>query len=252
MLFDTHAHYDDPRFDKDRFELLDSMPAKGVSLILNPASNLNSARRVMEYIDRFPHVFGAVGTHPHDAAGMKDEDIAEFREMARNPKIRAIGEIGLDYYYDHSPRETQKLRLRHQLALAEELGLPVIIHDRDAHEDTLNILREFPAVRGVVHCYSGSTEMAEALVKMGYYISFTGVITYKNARKSLDVIRRIPLDRIMIETDAPYLSPEPMRGRRNDSALVRLVAEKIAEVLETGFNDIAELTMQNGKEFFSI
>lgn len=252
-LFDTHAHYDDERFETDRDSLIASLPENGVELVVNPSSNIESARKVLEIINRHAHVYGAVGTHPHDAEVMSEEDIAEYYKMAaENKKIKAIGEIGLDYYYDHSPREIQKKRLIDQMALAEELDLPVIIHDRDAHEDTLNILRQFPRVRGVVHCYSGSLEMAEQLLKIGYNLSFTGVITYKNAKKPLEIIANMPHDRIMIETDSPYLTPEPKRGSRNDSRNVVLVAEKIAQILKMDSCEVASLTMENGKRFFGI
>ena len=252
-LFDTHAHYDDERFDADGDSLIAKLPENGIELVVNPSCNIESARKVLEIIGRHAHVYGAVGTHPHDAEGMSEDDIAEYYKMAvENPKIKAIGEIGLDYYYDNSPREIQKKRLSDQMALAEELDLPVIIHDRDAHEDTLNILRRFPKVRGVVHCYSGSLEMAEQLVKMGYSLSFTGVITYKNAKKSLEVIANIPQERIMIETDSPYLAPEPKRGSRNDSRNVVFVAEKIAQILQMDCREVADLTMKNGKRFFGI
>ncbi|MGI5970886.1 MAG: TatD family hydrolase [Oscillospiraceae bacterium] len=252
MLFDTHAHYDDEQFDTDRREVLSSLPEHNVSLVLNPASNIDSARKIMSYLDEFPFLYAAVGTHPHDAARMTDDDLSEFEKMSEHPKVVAIGEIGLDYYYDNSPRPEQKKRLRDQLALAQNLGLPAILHDRDAHEDTLNILRQFPRVRGVVHCYSGSAEMAKRLTDMGWWLSFTGVVTYKNARRSIETVLSMPRDMLMIETDSPYLSPLPHRGKRNSSHNLHIVAEKLAEVLKMPADEFAELTMSNSRRFFGI
>ena len=252
MLFDTHAHYDDEAFDADRHELLGSLKGAGVGLVLNPASHFESAKKIMSYLDDYDFLYAAGGTHPHDSEGMTDEHLAAFEAMAQHPKVKAIGEIGLDYYYDLSPRDVQQKRLRDQLALAENLSLPVIIHDREAHEDTLNILRQFPKVTGVVHCYSGSVEMAKLLLDMGYSLSFTGAITFKNARKALDTLKMMPRERIMIETDSPYLTPVPHRGQRNDSRFVRLVAEKIAQTLETDVEEVERLTLANGRRFFGI
>ena len=206
----------------------------------------------MTYLHDYPFLYAAVGTHPHDAEEMKDEDLARFEEMAQDDKVKAVGEIGLDYFYDLSPRDVQKKRLRDQLALAENLRLPVIIHDREAHEDTLNILREVPRVTGVVHCYSGSPEMARILLDMGYSLSFTGAITFKNARRALETLAIMPRERIMIETDSPYLAPVPYRGKRNDSGYVHLVAEQIARTLELTEQEVEQLTWDNGKRFFGI
>ena len=252
MLFDTHAHYDDEQFDADRRELLSGLGDRGVGLVLNPASNRASAEKIMTYLHDYPFLYAAVGTHPHDAEEMKDEDLTRFEEMAQDDKVKAVGEIGLDYFYDLSPRDVQKKRLRDQLALAENLRLPVIIHDREAHEDTLNILREFPRVTGVVHCFSGSPEMARILLDMGYSLSFTGAITFKNARRALETLAIMPRERIMIETDSPYLTPVPYRGKRNDSGYVRLVAEQIARTLELTEQEVEQLTWDNGKRFFGI
>ena len=252
MYFDTHAHYDDARFDEDREALLAGLRAQGVALVLNAASDMASSEKAMALAQAHDFIYCSVGVHPHEAEGMRDEDFDTLRTWLKHPKVRALGEIGLDYYYDNSPREVQKKRFAEQLALAHELDVPVIIHERDAHEDCMNILRAAAPVRGVFHCYSGSLEMAKELVKRGFYLSFTGAITFKSARRALETIAWMPMERIMIETDCPYLTPVPFRGRRNDSSYVRLVAEKIAEVRQMHAGDVAAATMANGKRFFGI
>ena len=192
------------------------------------------------------------GFHPHDAENMKDSDFDTLREMTKHQKIRAIGEIGLDYYYDHSPRDIQKARFTDQLNLARELNFPVIIHDRDAHEDCLNILRNFTDLKVVYHCYSGSLEYAKILISLGFHLSFTGAATFKNAKAAPAVIEWMPLDKIMIETDSPYLAPVPHRGKRNFPGFVPLVAEKIAEIRGISVDEVADITFKNGNEFFNI
>ena len=231
MLFDTHAHYDDERFDGDREALLTSMPEKNVGLIVNPGCDIPSSRVAVELAGKFDFVYAAVGIHPENCADFESEQIEKLRELAKEPKVVAIGEIGLDYYWaENPPKDLQQEVLRRQLLLAQELRLPVIIHDRDAHADTMAIVREFPQVWGVFHCFAGSTEMARELIGMGWMLSFNGAATFKNARKAPEVIAAVPLEKLMIETDAPYLTPVPHRGERNDSSYVRFVAEKIAEV----------------------
>ena len=234
MYFDTHAHYDSGAFNTDWKELLASMPQKGVELIVNPGCDLESSRTAVALAEEFPHVYAAVGVHPSDCGEWGEGTLLELRQLASRPKVRAIGEIGLDYYWkDNPPRALQQNVFHRQLELAQSLRLPVIVHDREAHQDCLSIVREHPQVTGVYHCYSGSLEDAKVLVKLGMMLSFTGVITYKNARKALEVIDWLPMDRIMIETDSPYLTPEPFRGKRNDSGYVHLVAETIAPVSYT-------------------
>ena len=207
----------------------------------------------VELARRFPHVYAAVGIHPENCGDFRPEDLDAIRALAREDKVVAIGEIGLDYYWpENPPRPLQQQVLRSQLALARELSLPVIIHDRDAHADTMAIVREFPRVRGVFHCFAGSVEMARELVDMGWYLSFNGAATFKNARKAPEVIRAVPMDRLMIETDAPYLTPVPYRGRRNDSTYVRLVAEKIAQLRDMTPQEVEQATWENGKRFFGI
>lgn len=253
MLFDTHAHYDDEAFDADREALLAEMPERNVGRIVNPGCTVETSRQAVALAERFSHVYAAVGIHPENCSDFTDEDIATLRQLARHQKVVAIGEIGLDYYWEENPpRQWQQRVLRAQMALAEELKLPVIIHDRDAHADTLAIVKEFPRVKGVFHCYSGSVEDARTLLKMGWMLSFNGAITFKNARKAPEVIAEVPMERIMIETDSPYLTPVPYRGKRNDSGYVHLVAEKIAWIKGLTVQEVEEITFENGKRFFGI
>lgn len=252
-LFDTHAHYDSHAFDGDRMELLSTMPEQGVELILNPGCDLETSKTAVSLAEQFPFMYAAVGFHPSDCGGYNDELEQQLRQMAVHPKVKAIGEIGLDYYWKENPsHEFQQQVFHRQLCLAEELNLPVIVHDREAHHDCLEVVRQHPNVRGVYHCYSGSLEDAKTLVKLGWMLSFTGVITFKNARKSLEVIEWLPMERIMIETDSPYLTPEPFRGKRNDSGKVHLVAETIAKVKGLSMEEVASITMENGKKLFGI
>ena len=253
-VFDTHAHYDSGAFNADRMEVLADLPRQGVELVLNPGCDLASSKTAVALAEAFPHVYAAVGVHPSDCGEWTDGHVAALRDLAVNhPKVRAIGEIGLDYYWkDNPPKDFQKQVFHAQMELAEELGLPVIIHDREAHQDCLEVVKSHPNVTGVYHCYSGSLEDAKILAKLGWMISFTGVVTYKNARKSLEVIEWLPMDRIMIETDSPYLTPEPFRGKRNDSGKVHLVAETIARVKGITPEEAARITLGNGKRFFGI
>ena len=230
MLFDTHAHYDDERFDEDREALLNAMPEKGVGLIVNPGCDLASSRTAVDMAQKYDFLYAAVGIHPENCGDFAPAMMDGLRALAKAPKVVAIGEIGLDYYWaENPPRELQQQVLRSQLALARELRLPVIFHDRDAHGDSLAIVKEFPDVTGVFHCFSGSPEMAQELLGMGWYLGFDGPVTYKNARRAPEVAAVTPLDRMLIETDSPYMTPVPYRGQRNDSSYVRLVAEKLAE-----------------------
>ena len=252
MFFDTHAHYDDKRFDEDRDEVLCSMPECGISLILNAASSVRSARLSLELADRYSFVYASVGVHPHDAKSMTDDTVCELEEMLKHPKAMAVGEIGLDYHYDFSPRDVQKQRFREQLELARRLKLPVIVHEREALSDTFEILSDFRDLTGVFHCFSGSRETAKIVLDMGWYISFTGVVTFKNARKVLEVLEKMPADRIMLETDCPYMAPEPKRGKRNSSLFLPYIAERIAEARGVSAEEIAAVTMENGKRFFGV
>lgn len=252
-LFDTHAHYDSGAFNADRLEVLASMPEQGVELILNPGCDLESSKTAVSLAERFPFVYAAVGVHPSDCQDFSQETADGLRALAAHPKVRAVGEIGLDYYWkDNPPKDFQQKVFHTQMELAEELRLPVVVHDREAHRDCLEVVKAHPNVTGVYHCYSGSLEDAKILVKLGWMLSFTGVVTYKNARKSLEVIDWLPMDRIMVETDSPYLTPEPFRGKRNDSGKVYRVAEAIAQVKGLEAEETARITLENGKRFFGI
>ena len=253
MLFDTHAHMDDRAFDADREELLASLPEKGVGLVMNPGCSLESSRNAVALANRYDSVYAAVGSHPDAADEVDDRVLEEYRKLCKeNPKVKAIGEIGLDYYYEDIPREIQLRAFRMQMELARELGLPVIVHEREAHEDGMKIVEEFPTVTGVFHCYSGSAEMAKWLVSRGWYIGFTGVLTFKNARKALEVAASIPLDRIVLETDCPYMSPEPFRGKRNDPGKLYRMAEKLAELRGLSLEEVHRITSENGKRLYRI
>ncbi|MBQ7714104.1 MAG: TatD family hydrolase [Oscillospiraceae bacterium] len=253
MLFDTHAHYDDEQFDADRAELLASMPKSGVGLILDPGCDLESSRKAVALAERFPHVYAAVGWHPEDCAPFRPPDLDALRALAARPKVVAIGEIGLDYHWaENPPKAWQQDVFRRQLALAVELDLPVVVHDRDAHADCFAIVCEFPALRGVFHCYSGSVELARELWKRGWYVGFDGPLTYKNARKTVEVAAEAPLERILLETDSPYLPPAPLRGTRNDSRNLRYVAERLAEIRGMTAEELVELTAANGRRLFGI
>ena len=255
MLFDTHAHYDDKRFDPDRDELLASLPAHDIGLILNPGCDVETSRKAVSYAQKYAFVYAAVGIHPENINESWNNDLSVIQELAQTePKVRAIGEIGLDYYWekDEHARARQQVVFARQMELARELDMPVIVHDRDAHGDCMEITRRYPEVRGVYHCYAGSVEMARELLRLGYYLSFTGVITFKNARRAIEVIRETPIDRLMIETDAPYMAPEPFRGRRNSSLYVYRMAETIAEIKGMSVEEVERITTENGKRLFAI
>lgn len=253
MIFDTHAHLDDQAFDTDRAALLSQLPGLGLALVMNPGCSLASSRAAAALAENYDYVYAAVGSHP-DAADEVTEDVLEqYRQLARQcPKVRAIGEIGLDYHYEDIPREVQQRAFRAQMALARELELPVIVHEREAHEDGMRIVEEFPQVTGVFHCYSGSLEMAKVLIRRGWYIGFGGVLTFKNARKAVEAASQIPLDRLVLETDCPYMSPEPFRGRRNDPGRLHLVAERLAQLRGLSAEEIENITLENGKRLYRI
>ena len=253
MLFDTHAHMDDEAFREDQAELLRSLPEQGIALLMNPGCSLESSRNASKLSQEYDYIYAAVGSHPDVADEVNEAVLEEYRVLCKlNPKIRAIGEIGLDYHYEDIPREIQKQAFRAQMTLARELGLPVIVHERDAHEDGMKIVEEFPDVTGVFHCYSGSLEMAKQLIKRGWYIGFTGVLTFKNARKAIEVAANIPLDRLVLETDCPYMAPEPFRGRRNDPGKLYRMAEKLAEIRGLSVEEIHAITVENGKRLYNI
>jgi len=252
MYFDTHAHYCDKRFDEDRDELLGSMPGMGVSLILNSGSSLRSSKFSLDLADKYDFIYASIGVHPHDSRSMTDGTITELEKLLEHPKAVAVGEIGLDYHYDFSPREVQRARFREQLELARWLNKPVIIHEREALQDTLDTVREYRDLTGVFHCFSGSLETAKIILDMGWYLSFTGIITFNNARRALEVLEKMPANRIMLETDCPYLAPDPKRGRRNSSLYLPYIAGKVAEIRGMSVDEVAALTTENGKRFFKI
>lgn len=252
MLFDTHAHYNDERFDNDRDEVLMSLKSAGVTRVLNASYSVSSAVIALDLADRYPFVYASAGVHPHDAETMTDGTIAELEKLLAHPKAVAVGEIGLDYHYDYSPRDVQRARFREQLELARRVGKPVIIHTREATAETLEIARDFSDLSMVFHCFPGSWETAQIVLNMGWYISFTGVVTFKNAARALDVVKKMPPERLMIETDCPYMSPEPHRGKRNSSLYLPFIAEKIAEVRGVSAAEIAAVTTENAIRFFGI
>ena len=252
-MFDTHAHYDDEAFNADRVEVLSGLRDAGVSLVIDPGCDLASSRRAVALAEEYDFLYAAVGLHPENCADATDADFAAVQALCEHPKVIAIGEIGLDYYWEQNPTKAfQQAVFRRQLALAQKLNLPVIVHDRDAHGDSLAIVREFPSVRGVFHCYSGSLEMAAELLKLGWYLGFDGPITYKNAKRAPEVAAITPLDRILLETDSPYLSPVPHRGKRNDSRNLHYVAEKLAEWKGLSPEDLANTAQQNALRLFQI
>ena len=252
LLFDTHAHLNDPAFDPDREELMAGLAAKGVGLVMNAGCSLESSRDIVNMTARYPWLYGSVGSHPDSANEVSEEVIEEYRKLCQNEKIKAIGEIGLDYYYEDIPRDIQQKAFRMQMHLAKEVDLPVIVHEREAHDDGMRIVKEFPGVTGVFHCYSGSAEMARQLVKMGWYIGFTGVLTFKNARKAVETAASIPLDRIVIETDCPFMAPEPFRGKRNDPGYLYRMAERRAEIRGITPEEAAAITTENAKRLYRI
>ena len=253
MLFDTHAHMDDRAFDADRSQLLEALPNQQITLLMNPGCSLESSRNAVKLANTHDYIYAAVGSHPDVADEVNEEVLEEHRTLCKlNSKVTAIGEIGLDYHYEDIPRDLQKQAFRAQMALAAELDLPVIVHERDAHEDGMAIVKEFPTVTGVFHCYSGSAEMARQLVDLGWYIGFTGVLTFKNARKAVEVAASIPLERIVLETDCPYMAPEPFRGKRNDPGKLYRMAEKLAEIRGLSVEEIHRITTENGKRLYRI
>lgn len=253
MIFDTHAHLDDRAFDADRAALLSQLPDLGLALVMNPGCSLVSSQAAVALAEEYDYIYAAVGSHPDAADEVNEAVLEQYRQLARQcPKVRAIGEIGLDYHYEDIPRETQQRAFRAQMALARELELPVIVHEREAHEDGMRIVEEFPQVTGVFHCYSGSLEMAKVLIRRGWYIGFGGVLTFKNARKAVEVASQLPLDRLVLETDCPYMSPEPFRGRRNDPGRLHLVAEKLAQLRGLSVEEIENITLENGKRLYRI
>jgi TatD DNase family protein len=252
MIWDTHAHLDDTRYTEDFESVLKNMREAQISRVLNVGYDLSSSERSLQLAQEYDHIFAAVGVHPHDAEGATRETWERLMEMAKEGKVIAWGEIGLDYYRDLSPRSIQKEVFIQQIELADQAGLPIIIHNRDSHEDILKIVKEHtPKQGGVFHCYSGSWEMAKILLNLGFYLSFAGPVTYKNARHTVEVAAHVPLDRFIVETDSPYLTPEPYRGKRNEPTYVREVVARIAEIRGLGFDEVAVQAFQNASQLFS-
>lgn len=252
MLFDTHTHLDDEKFDTDRDELIESFKSEGLTLLVNIGADMKTSEASVKLAEKYDFIYATVGVHPNVTGNMTEEDLARLKELAHHEKVVAIGEIGLDYHYDEPDPEIQKEWFKKQLILAKELNLPYVIHDRDAHADVLEIIKEVGYTNGVMHCFSGSAEMAKEVTKMGMYVSIAGQVTFKNAPKVQAVAQTVPLDKLLIETDSPYLTPEPFRGKRNNSAYVKHTAEKIAELRGMTFEEIAKITMENGKRFYNI
>ena len=252
MLFDTHAHMNDPAFDEDREQVLLSLKDKGVDFMMNVGCCLASSKDCIAMAEQYPFVYASVGSHPDSADEVTEEVIEQYRKMAAHPKVKAIGEIGLDYYYETIPREKQIQAFRMQMELARELGMPVIVHERNAHDDGMRVVKEFKDVTGVFHCYSGSAEMARQLVNMGWYIGFTGVLTFKNARKAVETAQSIPLDRIVLETDCPFMAPEPFRGKRNDPGYLYRMAQQLAQIRGISLEEVTQVTTANAKRLYRI
>ena len=251
-IFDTHSHYADHAFDEDREQVLAGLPDKGVELVMLAASDMRDCAANLELAKKYDYVYAAAGIHP-ESLDETPEDYLDFLRniIASNPKIKAVGEIGLDYHYDGYDREKQIRFFREQLAFAAELDMPVIVHSRNATEDTVEILKEFRP-RGVVHCFSGSAETAKEILKLGMYIGFTGVLTFKNSKKALKALEAVPLDRLLMETDCPYMAPEPFRGRRSDSSMIAFTAAKAAEIKGVPTEELIDITCRNGMKMYGI
>jgi len=250
-IFDSHAHYDDDSFSEDLTELLEGLLSKGISHVVNCGTDINSCRKLADISDKYNYIYFAAGIHPHEAEDAKEGFIEELKAFTKHPKCVAIGEIGLDYHYDFSPRDIQRDVFEKQLILAKELELPVIIHDREAHEDTLKLLKKYTP-KGIVHCFSGSVEMAKDIVSLGMHIGLGGAVTFKNAKKPVEVAKYVPLERLVLETDCPYMTPVPFRGKRNDSSLISVTADFIAELKGISTQELLDKTHENAKNIFAI
>ena len=252
MLFDSHAHLDDRKFDSDRSETIAALQKSGVSYFVNIGADMESSESSVALAEKYDFVYAAVGVHPYDAETVTDELIEKLRAMAQNKKVVAIGESGLDYHYEDADKQVQKNAFIKHIELANELDMPVIVHNRDSHQDMMDILREHKPKNAIIHCYSGSAEMAKEIVKMGYYISFSGTVTFKNARKVQEAVAEVPLDKLLAETDSPYICPEPERGKRNDPSKMRYTVEKLAEIKGITFEEMARITLENAKRVYNI
>nr|WP_307999762.1 TatD family hydrolase [uncultured Merdimonas sp.] len=253
MIFETHAHYDDEQFDPDRDELLHSMAAGGIGTIVNVSASFDSCRKVVDLVQNYPFMYAAVGVHPDEVGELDEQKLDEMRKLCADPKVVAVGEIGLDYYWDKESRELQRHWFVRQLELARELGLPVLIHSREAAADTMEVMKQYAeGLKGVIHCYSYSAEMAKEYVKMGFYIGVGGVVTFKNGRKLKETVETIPLTSIVLETDCPYMAPVPYRGKRNSSLYLPYVAEEIASLKQVSYEEVVDQTEKNAKDLFRL
>ena len=253
MIFETHAHYDDEQFDPDRDELLHSMAAGGIGTIVNVSASFDSCRKVVDLVQNYPFMYAAVGVHPDEVGELDEQKLDEMRKLCADPKVVAVGEIGLDYYWDKESRELQRNWFVRQLELARELGLPVLIHSREAAADTMEVMKQYAeGLKGVIHCYSYSAEMAKEYVKMGFYIGVGGVVTFKNGRKLKETVETIPLTSIVLETDCPYMAPVPYRGKRNSSLYLPYVAEEIASLKQVSYEEVVDQTEKNAKDLFRL
>ena len=254
MIFETHAHYDDDAYNSDRDRLIKLLKEEGIAPIVNVGASLTSTEDTVKLAHEYDHVYAAVGVHPSDCEALTENDIIWLKGLCSDPKVVAIGEIGLDYHYDEPDKEIQKKWFERQLRLAKEVSLPIIVHSRDAAADTLEILSrdEFSGIRGIIHCFSYSAELAREYVKMGYCIGIGGVVTFKNGRKLQEIARTIPLENIVVETDCPYLAPEPYRGRRNSSAYLTYIIDRIASLRETEYEEIERATYENAAALFGV
>lgn len=254
MIFETHAHYDDEAFAEDRDILLESMPQKGIGRVVNIGASISSCKTTIELMNRYPHVYGALGVHPSDTQDLTEESFAWLKEQLSHPKCLAVGEIGLDYYWPEPDREIQKKWFIRQLELAKEVNLPVVIHSRDAAQDTIEIMKAQHAeeIGGVIHCFSYTKESAAIFLDMGFYIGVGGVITFKNAKKLKEAVEYIPMERIVVETDSPYLTPVPNRGKRNDSLHLPYIVEEIAHIKGLTPKEVADITWKNAETMYKM
>jgi TatD DNase family protein len=254
MLIDSHAHLEMPEFKKDLEAVIQRAKESGVEYIFTIGTEKKDWKRALEIVNSHPSIYAVLGVHPHNVKEIDDRDYSVLKGLCRNGKVKAYGEIGLDFFRNLSPRDIQLKRFREQIGVAKELGLPVVIHDREAHQETLEILKSEKAEEcgGIIHCFSGDYEMAKACIDMGFYISIPGTITYKNADRFREIVKKIPLESLLVETDAPFLTPEPFRGKRNESSYVRYTAQKVAEVKEVSFDKVAEVTTENAKRVYRL
>jgi TatD DNase family protein len=250
MIYETHAHYDDERFNDSRDELLAALPANNIYRVINVGADMQSSRASIALAEKYPYIYAAVGVHPHDVLNMKEDDIDELKRLSKHDKVLAIGEIGLDYHYDAEYMEQQHYWFKRQLELAEEVKLPIIVHSREASQDSFDLIKQSSVRSGVIHAYSGGVEMARDYIDMGFYIGVGGVVTFKNAKKLVEVVKDIPIERILLETDSPYLSPEPVRGTCNNSQNLKYIVPKISEIKQINPEIVIEITRKNAERLF--